>query len=62
MGSAYLLNAGAPLVAFRQNFSVPDDVEMAYCHESEIALHRRVGMAFFPLMSVLEDRVWGENR
>ena len=57
MGFAYLLNAGAPLVAFRQNFSVPDDVEMAYCHESEIALHRGADTTFFPLMLVLEGRV-----
>ena len=57
MGFAYFLNAGVPLAAFRQNFSVPDDVEMAYCHESEIALHRGAGMAFFPLMSILEGRV-----
>ena len=57
MGFAYLLNVGKPLAAFRQNFSVPDDVKMAYCHESEIALHRGAGTAFFPLMSILEGGV-----
>ena len=57
MGFAYLLNAGAPLAAFRQAFSIPDDVELAHCHESEIALHRGAGTTFFPLMSVLEGRV-----
>ena len=57
MGFAYLLDAGAPLAAFRQSFSVPDDVEMAYCHESEITLHRWAGTTFFPLMSVLEGGV-----
>ena len=57
MGFAYLLNAGVPLAAFRQNYSVPDDVEVMYCHESEIALHRGKGTAFFPLMSILESRV-----
>ena len=57
MGFAYLLNAGAPLAAFRQTFSVPDDVELAYCHESEIALQRGAGMTFFPLMYVLEGGV-----
>ena len=57
MGFAYLLNAGAPLAAFRQTFSVPDDVELAYCHESEIALHRGAGTALFPLMSILEGGV-----
>ena len=51
------MNAGAPLVAFRQNYSVPDDVEVMYCHESEIALHRGEGIAFFPLMSILEGGV-----
>ena len=51
------MNAGAPLVAFRQNFRVPDDVEMAYCHESEITLHKGEGTAFFPLMSILEGGV-----
>ena len=57
MGFAYLLNAGAPLAAFRKNFSIPDDVEMAYCHKSEIALHRGADTAFFSLMSVLEGEV-----
>ena len=57
MSFAYPLNAEAPLAAFRQSFRVPDDVEMAYCHESEIALHRGAGMAFFPLMSVLEGGI-----
>ena len=54
MGFAYLLNTGAPLAAFRQTFSILDDVELAYCHESEITLHRGAGTAFFPLMSILE--------
>ena len=57
MGFAYPLNAGAPLAAFRQSFSVPDDVEIAYYHESEIALHRGAGTTFFLLMSVLEGGV-----
>ena len=32
---------------------------MAYCHESEIALHRNSGsnIAFFPLMAILEGGV-----
>ena len=57
MGFAYLLNVGAPLAAFRQNYSVLDDVEVAYCHESKIALHRGEGTTFFPLMSILEGGV-----
>ena len=57
MGFAYLLNSGVSLAAFRQNFSVLDDMEMAYCHENEIALHKGAGTAFFPLMSILEGGV-----
>ena len=57
MGYAYLLNTKASLATFRQNYSIPNDVEVAYCHESEIVLHRGVGIAFFPLMSILEGEV-----
>ena len=57
MGFAYLLNAGAPLATFRQNYSIPNDVEMAYCHESEIALHKGEDTDFFTLMSILEGGV-----
>ena len=32
---------------------IPGDVEVAYCHESEIALHRGHGTVFFPLMAIL---------
>ena len=52
MGFAYLLNVEVPLAAFRQNYSVPDDMKVMYCHESEIALHRGEGTAFFLLMSI----------
>ena len=57
MSFAYLLNAGVPLATFRQNYSVPDDVEVMYCDESEIALHRGEDTTFFPLMSILEGGV-----
>ena len=57
MGYAYLLNTEASLATFRQNYSVPDDVEVAYCHESEIVLHRGANTTFFPLMSILEGGV-----
>ena len=57
MGYAYLLNTEASLATFRQNYSIPNDVEVAYCHESEIVLHRGAGTAFFPLMSILEGGV-----
>ena len=57
MGYFYLLESSAALATFRNKFSILDDVEVAYCHESEIALHRGRGIAFFPLMSILEGGV-----
>ena len=57
MGFAYLLNVGKPLAAFRQNYSVPNDMKVMYCHESEITVHRGAGTAFFLLMSILEGGV-----
>ena len=57
MGYSYLLEAPAALATFRRKFNIPDDVEVAYCHESEITLHRRHGTAFFPLMAILEGGV-----
>ena len=55
MGYSYLLESPATLATFRNKFSIPDDVEVAYYHESKIALHRGRGTAFFPLMLILED-------
>ena len=57
MGYSFLLDTPASLAIFRQKFDITGDVEMAYCHESEIALHRGQGIAFFPLMAVLEGGV-----
>ena len=57
MGYSFLLDTPASLAIFRQKFDIPGDVEVAYCHESEIALHRGQGTAFFPLMAVLEGGV-----
>ena len=57
MGYSYLLEAPAALATFRQKFNIPGDVEVAYCHESEIALHRGHGTTFFPLIAVLEGGV-----
>ena len=57
MGFAHLLNTEASLVSFRQTFNIPEDVNVAYCHESEIALHRGPNVAFFPLMAILEGGV-----
>ena len=57
MGYAHLLNTEASLATFRQTFNILEDVNVAYCHESEIAFHRGVNTAFFPLMEILESRV-----
>ena len=61
MGYSYFLESSAALTTFRSKFNVPDDVDVAYCHESDIELHRGRGTAFFPLMSILEgglDSPW----
>lgn len=39
MGYSYLLESSAALATFRSKFNVPDDVDVAYCHESDIELH-----------------------
>ena len=57
MGFAFLLDTAASLATFRQKFDIPDDVEVAYYHKSEIALHKGHGTAFFPLMAILEGGV-----
>ena len=57
MGFAFLLDTAASLATFRQKFDIPDDVEEAYYHKSEIALHRGHDTAFFPLMAILEGGV-----
>jgi len=40
MGYSFLLETPASLATIRQKFDIPGDVEVAYYHESEIALHR----------------------
>ena len=57
MGYAFLLDTAASLATFRQKFDIPNDVEVAYCHKSKIALHKGRGTAFFPLMAILEGGV-----
>ena len=57
MGYAFLLNIAASLATFRQTFEIPDNVEVVYCHESQIALHKGEHTAFFPLMAILEGGV-----
>ena len=57
MGFYFLLNTAASLATFRQTFDILDDVEVVYCHKSEIVLHRGGHTAFFPLMAILEGGV-----
>ena len=59
MGYSHLLALGANLANFREAYGVPGDVDIAYCHEGDIALERGSGpnVVFFPLMAILEGRV-----
>ena len=47
------------LASFRAAYGVPKDVDIAYCHEGNIALQRRSNpnVPFFPLISILEGGV-----
>ena len=59
MGYSHLLTSEASLASFRAAYGVPGDVDIAYCHEGDIALQRRFdpNVAFFPLMFILEGGV-----
>ena len=54
MGFSHLLDTEAALANFRARFVIPNDVEVAYCHENNISPERRPHVVFFPLMSILE--------
>ena len=60
MGFSHFLSTKASLANFRGVFNILGDVDVAYCHESDIALHGRSGSntTFFPLMEILEGGVW----
>ena len=57
MGFSRLLKTEVALANFRARFNIPLDVDVAYCHEDNIALERRPHIVFFPLMSILEGGV-----
>ena len=59
MGYSHLLSSEASLASFRAAYNVPGDVDIAYCHEGDIDIHRRTGLntVFFPLMAILEGGV-----
>ena len=43
----------------RVAYNVPEDVDIAYCHEGDIDIQRRrgVNIVFFPLMAILEGGI-----
>ena len=49
MGYSHLLSSEASLASFRATYGVPGDVDIAYYHESDITLQRRLNpnVAFF---------------
>ena len=57
MGYSFHLDTSRSLAIFWQKFDILGDVEVAYCHESEIVLHRGQDTAFFPFMAVLNGGV-----
>ena len=59
MGYSHLLPSEASLASFKAAYDVHGDVDIAYCHEGDIDLHRRTGsnVVFFPLMAILEGGV-----
>ena len=59
MGYSYLLSSEASLASFRVAYNVPGDIDIAYCHEGDIDIHRRIGSdtVSFPFMAILEGRV-----
>ena len=59
MGYSHLLAFEASLANFRAAYGVPRDVDIAYCHEGDIALQRGFdhNVVFFPLMAILEGGV-----
>ena len=40
MRYSHLLSIEVSLANFREVFNIPRDVDVAYCHEGDIALHR----------------------
>ena len=58
MSYSHLLDTEATLTNFRAVYNIPRDVDVAYCHEGDIALQRRTYVVFFfPLMAILEGGV-----
>ena len=59
MGYSYLLSSEDSLASFRAAYNIPKNVNITYCHDGDIDLHRCSGTndVFFPLMAILEGGV-----
>ena len=57
MGYSHLLNTEATLVTFIAIYNVPEDINVSYCPEGNIAFEQRPQVVFFPLMAILEGGV-----
>ena len=57
MGFSHLLRTKVALANFRARFAIPFDVDIAYCHEDNIANEKHPHVVFFPLMAILEGGV-----
>ena len=59
MGYSHLLSSEASFATFRAAYGIPEDVDIAYCHQGDIEIQRRRGtnIVFFPLMAILEGGI-----
>ena len=59
MGYSHLLAFEVAFANFRAAYGIPGDVDIAYCHEGDIAHQRRSNpnVVFFSLMAILEGGV-----
>lgn len=57
MGFSHLLRTSTNVESFKTRFNIPRDMNMSYCHESDIEDQRLPHIVSFPLMSILEGGV-----
>ena len=59
MGYSHLLSSEASLAIFRAAYGIPEDVDIAYCHQGDIEIQRCRGTntVFFLPMAILEGRI-----
>ena len=53
MGYSYHFSSEVSLATFKAAYNVPEDVDIAYCHEGDIDIQRLL----FPLMAILEGGI-----